>query len=243
MLKGIVIRGTVLAAVLMLSAGSWAGTVRAKLRSPLIQTNVVRMLERAEMATDRGQFYEAMACVEAVTLKPVVKIGFDPKGMNFGEWLTARKTLARAVENWEEVLGGEVEFELSAPKKADIRVSFLPEVKHLGRDVAGTATWSRQVMQWGRDDFMSRVKASVRVRTVLPDGSLMPEDAMVQATMHEIGHVFGLWDSAVVGEVMGPLRLDRPATSFSARELNALHDLRDSAKMIWEASVSAIETR
>jgi hypothetical protein len=52
---------------------------------------------------------------------------------------------------------------------------------------------------------------------------------MTQALLHEFGHVLGLTDSPRVGDVMGPLRLDKPATRPTEAEVLSLLQLRSQA--------------
>lgn len=211
-------------------------------RNPLIQPRVSELVDRAQFAATMGRYQEAMACTEAVMLKPVVALSVDFGGLDEAARLKAERALHRATDEWETTFGGDTKFVFVGSGPADIRISYDSDVTHLGREVAGTATWSRQVYDWGTSGFTSYVSADIQLRTVLPGGGAMSEDALVQTSLHEIGHVFGLWDSAVQGEVMGPLNVDRPVTSLSFRERDAILEVRSVAYSIWQTCASSNQT-
>ena len=221
-------------ALLGLGAFSIAGN-----RNPLVQPRIFDFVERAENAAFMGQYEEAAACAEAVMMKPVLRVAVDNSGLDFVTKLKAQNALEKATQEWTRVLNGDVQFEIVSGRSADIRVTYNSDVRHIGREVAGVATWSRQVINLN-GNFVSRVKADIELRTIHPNGTAMSEDSMTQSSMHELGHVLGLWDSAVVGDVMGPLKMEAPATKLSNRELNAISEVRQTAYAIWESCVSAM---
>lgn len=208
-------------------------------RNPLVQASVEGLIDRAESAARSGRYVEAMACVEAVVLKPELRVRVDRSGLSVDEkWVSAR-ALERAVQEWRAVLGNEVFIRFVAEGPADVRIRYAKDVYHLGREAAGTAVWSRRVDAWGDGRFTSRVSADIVLRTERPGGGAMGEDAMVHAALHELGHVFGLGDTAKVGEAMGPLRLARPATRLTKREIAAIDEVRSAAWVVWEACLTS----
>lgn len=205
---------------------------------PLVQPRVQELLDRAERSLQSGSFSEAMACTEAVLLKPTLNVNVKVQGLSDSESDQAEAVVSDALSAWEEALGYEVVFLRSEANEADVTISFAPSVRHLGREVAGVANWSRQVYNWG-GTFSTRVSADIKVRTTTIDGAAMSAACLKHATMHELGHVLGLSDSARVGDLMGPMDVSRPATGPSDRELSTLLGYRSRAVSAMQACLTA----
>lgn len=221
--------------ITLLAVASFAGE-----RNPLIQNRVNDLLDRAETSMSSGRFEEAVACTEAILLKPIVNVYVDTKGLPDSEMEQAEEVTSKALSTWEESLNYEVTFMRSEESEADIKIGFRDSVYHLGRSVAGIAVWSRQVYNWG-NRFTSRVSAEIKIRTHDENGQLVSPEAMLQTSLHEVGHVLGLWDSARVGDVMGPLMVSRPVTKPTEREIEALLAVRNRAVYVSQGSLTALK--
>ncbi len=208
--------------------------------NPLIQTRVNELLDRAETSLVNGSYEEAMACTEAVLLKPILTVSVDTAGLPTLQRDQAEEVISEALSSWEENLNYEVTFIRGEASDADIKIGFRDTVYHLGRSVAGVATWSRQVYNWG-NRFTSRVAAEIKIRTLDDGGELVSHDAMLQSSMHEVGHVLGLWDSARVGDLMGPLQRSRPVTKPTDHELESLMFIRNRAIHVMQGCLTAMK--
>jgi hypothetical protein len=173
----------------------------------------------------QGQFAEAEAYAQMILLKNQVRVFVDARGAIDQE--RADRLVERAARVWSEALDGQVVFVPASARSADVHVRFAPAVWVDAVRVCGSATWRRGILRWGPSSFSYQVSASIEIATESPFGGDAPEAVMTHALLHEIGHVLGLADSPRVGDVMGPLRLDRPAARPSDSEVLSLLQLRN----------------
>lgn len=130
---------------------------------------------------------------------------------------------------WSEALEGAVVFEEVPASQAAITVRFEPHLTVGGRPVAGHCRWERGLQRRG-GEFATWVRATIRLRTRMPWDAPIAEGALLQAALHEIGHVLGLDDGG--SGVMGPVNPLRPVLRPSPEEVAALRDLHDQARLI-----------
>jgi hypothetical protein len=64
----------------------------------------------------------------------------------------------------------------------------------------------------------------------------MPFEVIRHEACHELGHVLGLDDTNIVGAVMGPLDLNRPASGPSDAEVEAVRLVRTEATRLLEST-------
>lgn len=131
---------------------------------------------------------------------------------------------------WETVLGQKL-FEETFSGAADVTIQFQPRVASNGAEVCGHAIWTRAVDESGslpRPVF----SAALWVSTASPAGEALNFDQIRACAAHELGHVLGLADSRVAGDVMAPMDLRHPATSIRLEEVKNLIEARDEAARI-----------
>ena len=201
----------------------------------LIQPKIVELIQQANTAQLRGENARAMACAEAVTMPGSVKVRVFLDGVPLDQQLKISSAVERSLKQWEQAVDGQTQFEIVSSGPASIRIRAANSVRLMGKEIAGHAVWSRDVQDWGLGQFRAKVSADIDLRYERPDGGYFSEDALVHATMHELGHVLGLWDSPEIGTIMGPLQLDRPVTALSQSEINSLMSARNQAWIVAEA--------
>lgn len=187
---------------------------------------VQALMSRADAAAVAGRTQEAMACSDLVLWERPRTIFLDSSRLGFAEALKAREAVERAIQLWERNLDGAPAFSLTNDRTAEITIRYSERVTLYGEDVAGHATWQRDVANWGRDGFLPQFSANVRLRTTDLRGGALSLEAMTQTAAHELGHLLGLRDSPRSDDVMGPLNVNRPVSEPSVGELNSLSRLR-----------------
>ena len=201
-------------------------------RDRRIQSRLYDHLDRAERAISDGRSEEAVACAEMVLLKRDITVFVDDRNVPWQIKESADRALRLAAINWEDALNREIRFRFVPRAYADVVIRYSDGVKHGGRQAAGTVQWSRQVMSLGSDRYSYKVTAHITLRTHAPNGAMMSQRQMMHTAGHELGHILGLEDTGKQGELMGPLRLDRPVERASQKEVESLWEIRHRADMI-----------
>ncbi|HVL38009.1 MAG TPA: matrixin family metalloprotease [Fimbriimonadaceae bacterium] len=190
---------------------------------PLVLPELFVHLKHAEDDLERGQAGKARAHAELVLLARPIRVHVDTGDPRL------RELAEQAMRHWEAHVGA-LRFDLVDAREAhDVHIRFQPGLSRNGSNLAGHVKWRRVVRPAG-GLFEWSIEAHITLRTRRPDGRPMLDDAIVQAAMHELGHVLGLADCEGYEHVMSPLLLDRPCTTPSHSELTALRDLRGRAK-------------
>lgn len=207
----------------------------------LIQSQVKDYITRAEDSLQNGRYSEALAVSEFVMLTGSIKVRLDLSNLPDSRKDQAKQAVIDALDLWSPALENQTKFVFVDSGPAQIRVRFQNGIVHLGQEVAGLAVWSRNFYDWGNDNYSGRVSADIRLRSLTVDGEPMSYEAIRHAACHEMGHVLGLWDSPRIGDIMGPMPVNRPSTGPSANEIQVLRDLRHRASMISQASLWALQ--
>ncbi|MCH7945061.1 MAG: hypothetical protein IIC73_03480 [Armatimonadetes bacterium] len=201
-------------------------------RDRRIQSRLYDHLDRAERAFSDGRNEEATACAEMVLLKRDITVFVDDRNVPWQIKESAHRALRLAAINWEDALNREIRFRYVPRAYADVVIRYTDGVKHGGREAAGTVQWCRQVMDLGSNTYSYKVTAHITLRTYAPNGAMMSQRQMLHTAGHELGHILGLEDTGKQGELMGPLRLDRPVQRASQKEVESLWDIRNRADLI-----------
>lgn len=201
-------------------------------KDPRVQDRLYGHLDRAERAITSGNCGEATAYAEMVLLRRDVTVFVDEANVPYELKEHASRSLRTAAVNWEDALGREIKFRFVPYRDADVFVRYADGMKYDGKDAAGTVRWTRQVMSLGSGEYRYEVRANVTLRTRTPQGATMNYAQMLHTAGHELGHILGLEDSAKQGELMGPLRLDRPVERATRAEKDSLLTLRRQANDI-----------
>ena len=201
-------------------------------RDRRIQSRIYDHLDRAERAFSDGRSEEAMACAEMVLLKRDITVFVDDRNVPWQIKESADRALRLAAINWEDALNREIRFRYVPRAYADVVIRYSDGMRHGGREAAGTVQWSRQVINLGSDSYSYKVTAHITLRTHAPNGAMMSQRQMLHTAGHELGHILGLEDTGKQGELMGPLRLDRPVQRATKNEVDSLWDIRRRADLI-----------
>ena len=194
-----------------------------------IQGRLYSHLDYAERAIVTGHNSEATAYAEMVLLRREVTVYVDDTNAPQELREEAARAIRSAAINWEDALNREIKFRFVPFHDADVIVKYADGVRYDGKDAAGTVRWTRQVMNLGSDQFHYEVRANITLRTHTPAGAAMNYRQMLHTAGHEFGHILGLEDSAKLGDLMGPLRLDRPVERATRAEKDSLLALRGQA--------------
>jgi hypothetical protein len=106
--------------------------------------------------------------------------------------------------------------------RADIVVSHARRIQFEGKAVAGLVRLRTEYARADMGGWEERRFARIELATQAPNGLPQREDAMLQAAMHELGHVLGLRHDEEGRGVMSALDLRRPVTEPSLDEIRAL---------------------
>lgn len=191
-------------------------------------------LEYAQKDVQGGQMEDALAHIDLILMDHATyHINFDDVAPEKQAECTA--AFRDAVAMWDRALGTGFELdEVPADQPAEINVTFQPDVKQSGSEVAGYVTWRRRVVGGEGSPIKMDFSADVRVRTIQPNGDPMMLEHMRHTSAHELGHVLGLDDSPFYGDIMGPLDLQHPVTDFESAELENLRAVRAEAEQVKE---------
>lgn len=203
---------------LLLAASTGASSLDVRVLDS-VRTNVLR----AEAALAQGEFAKAEALADMTLVGRTVSYAVRNGSQELAD---------EAVTRWTRALGGAVSFRQAPWNLADLRIEYKPAVKMQGRDVVGLATTRRQLMQWSGGQFAYRLTGSIEVAQNTSFGLPLADDAVLNTTMHEIGHFLGLDDSPVAGDVMGKIDTANPVTWPSESELVSLTTVRERAALL-----------
>jgi predicted Zn-dependent protease len=144
-------------------------------------------------------------------------------------------SLHSAMAEWEHDLDGAIRFMPAASTdQSALIVRFEPNVTMNNEPVAGYVNWSRTLNTRPDGHVDSKFSADLQLRIKDLSGKTMPSDAMRHTAMHELGHVLGLDDSPVEGNVMGPLNIDNPVSAPTNLEIETVKSIRARANEILE---------
>jgi hypothetical protein len=194
-----------------------------------VQSRLYSHLDHADRCVLNGNTSEAIAYAEMVLLRREVTVYVDDSKAPWQIKDDASKALRDAAINWEDALNREVRFRFVPFRDADVIINYADGVRFDGKEAAGTVRWTRQVMNLGSDQYHYEVRANITLRAHTPSGSMMSYRQMLHTAGHELGHVLGLEDSARQGDLMGPLRLDRPVERAARAERDSLLAIRRQA--------------
>ncbi len=205
---------------------------------PLIQTKVMRDLQKAERFLNQGEFEKA-AVYASLYSGDELTVRVDQTSLPIGYEAECRSALNDAMKMWEYESNGRVRFRLVESGPAMVRLKFTDSLYVGGSLAAGRATWSRNVVDWGFGQITREVSARVEVRWKGTDGQNHSPAAMRHTLAHELGHVIGLDDNPA-GGIMGPLNAQNPETSLSSQEESALTGLLSASEDLFaRAQVTA----
>ena len=163
-----------------------------------------------------------------------------PKQLQSG----CRDALRRALDVWTKDLDSSLTFrELAKPDAAQIRVVFKPDVRMGSEQVAGYTDWRRTINMDGDRLVGDTYHADMQLRVYDLSYEPMTAACLRHEACHEFGHVLGLDDSPVRGNLMGPLDLDHPVNGPTASEAETVRNLRDEAKQIYNAAMSRCSSK
>ena len=149
-----------------------------------------------------------------------------------------REALAESEFIWEDALNSETKFvRVISKSEADVVVKFQAGLVVEGQEAGGFTEWSRAI-RWKNGSYVPVLKAEITIRTIRPDGGQMSKEQALNACLHEYGHLLGLDDCSVRGEVMAPLKLSKPVLTPARSEVEALQDLRAKARNLRLAATS-----
>lgn len=181
----------------------------------------------------RGYEGGATACANLILLEQI-RIFVDDKNATD----EVKLALSDAEFIWEDALDSETKFvRVASRKEAEVIVSFSRGLNIEGRQAGGFTEWSRSV-KWQNGEYVGALKADLKLRTIRPDGKPMSREQARHAALHELGHILGLDDCNVRGEVMSPLNLSKPVGTPAFKEVAALRELRSKATQM-RASAAA----
>jgi predicted Zn-dependent protease len=214
-------------AVLLLAsvAGIGAAGYRAQVLPDMNQH-----IDCAKASVAKGEYDLARAHTDIVLLNHDVKVYVDASRCDRDTQALCQEAVEGATGMWKSALKDEVNFVIAEREsEADIVVKFEASVySNSGQAVGGTVSWTRSVVS-DTGEIRGVVKAQIKVRTYSPNGSRMTLEQMRHVSCHELGHVLGLGDSPRIGDIMGPLDLQHPATQLGTEEVQALTQIRETA--------------
>ena len=201
-------------------------------RDPMIQERVYDHLDRMDAAVSFGNKAEAVACAEMVLLKRDITVYVDDSEVPASLKDVASRAIQNAATNWEDSLQSGINIRFVPRFAADVIVKYAGNVKYEGNEAAGTVRWSRGVLDLGSGQYDYKVTASITLRTHTPNGSMMNYSQMLHTAGHELGHVLGLEDTSKVGDLMGPLKLNKPVERATRHEIDSLNEVRQRAEIV-----------
>jgi hypothetical protein len=116
-----------------------------------------------------------------------------------------------------------------------VTIHFEKDVTLKKQVVSGFITWTRTTER-SRNGIKMTFDADIHLRTMDPYGRPMNAAAMSHTCGHELGHMFGLDDSNLVGPLMGPLDLRKPAAKPTPDEVETVRAIRTECNSILETA-------
>lgn len=211
-------------------SASLSSTAELELR---VMPEMRRHVQLASNCFREQKWNESIAYADSVLLlgSTNYSVQFDSSSKN--DETKCRNAVGQAVSMWESALDHQVQFTESS--QPNIQFRFEKEVKSANREIGGHVQWSRSVAANSAGEFVPKLTATIWVRTSQPDGKPMKPEHLRHVIAHELGHILGLNDSKVVGEVMGPLDLRRPAKKLAINETQAITTIRNQALQMRKA--------
>jgi hypothetical protein len=203
------------------------------IRSAPVMPEAKKFLALAHKNLSDKAWDTAAAYAGAILISDEVSINVNVDAVPSGQRDSCKRAVDQAIAKWESALDNTLHFRMEDdPTKADIELTYQPDVRFQSEQVAGVTTWKHVVHSTdGKVTGITRT-TEVHVRTQDPRFKPMTLGAMRQATEHEFGHVLGLEDSEHMGDLMGQLDLDHPVSGPRDYEVSTVKALREEARQI-----------
>lgn len=202
-------------------------------RSAPVMREAKQFLMLAHKNLADGSMDSATAYANAVLISDEVSVSVNVSAVPASQRGACRRALDDALGIWQAALDNSIHFRIEDdPAKADVKLTYQPDVRLQREQVAGLTTWKRMIHSVNGKVTDISPRTEVLVRTRDPRFRAMSTGAMRQATMHEFGHVLGLEDSEHMGDIMGQLDLDHPVAGPRDYETLTVKALRDEARQI-----------
>ena len=107
-----------------------------------------------------------------------------------------------------------------------------------GEAVAGFTNWRRAIRSQNNHVTQTVFKADVQLRARNLNRRDMSFEEMRQASEHEFGHILGLDDSDVQGDLMAPLIEGHPVGQPRDYEIDAVKLLRAEARQVRDEALA-----
>lgn len=203
------------------------------IRSAPVMHEARQFLNMAHKNLSEGAMDSAVAYAGAVLISDEVLVNANLEAVPSAQRESCKHALNDALSIWETALDNTVHFTLvDSPEKADVKLTYQPEVKLQHDPVAGLTTWKRTILSKNGKVSGISPKTEVLIRTRDPRSRPMSTSEIRQATEHEFGHVLGLEDSDRIGDIMGELDFDHPVSGPRDYEILAVKNLREEARQI-----------
>lgn len=231
----------VLSRIALAGALIWPASVGATLREQNYLPSVLQHVEKARMAAESGQGSVALAHARMVLHDQGLGVYIDLSETPSQLQDSCRTAAEKAVQFWDQTLGGDSLTIVDTPSAAQVRILFQREVSLRGTQVGGYCAQSRSVTVSGTGEADTSYNATIYARYQLPNGTMLNDACLLNVVTHEFGHVYGLSDCADSSRLMSALNPSKPKFELHADELEALRALRLRTFQIQRSIVSAIK--